>query len=90
VLAVSGEDPAAVDRLAQVQLTLAIQDVPDLRPRDQVAAMEDRHGGEVLEGRDSDVVVLAHAADGRIWVEAGDDRITARRVPYQEMLSDLS
>jgi ribosomal protein L12E/L44/L45/RPP1/RPP2 len=38
----------------------------------QVAAVEDRDAGEVLEAGTDEVVVVAHAADARIRVEAGD------------------
>ena len=76
-----GEDPAAVDRLALVQLAHAIEDVADLRPPDQVAAVEDRHGREVLEGGDGDVIILAHAADRRVRVEARENRVAAHAAP---------
>jgi hypothetical protein len=58
---------------ADGQLTRPVQNVPDLLPPDEVAAVEDRHAGEVLEAGGHEVVVLADAADGRIRVKPRDN-----------------
>jgi hypothetical protein len=45
---------------------------------DQVAAVEDRNTGKILERRIDQVKVTAYAADGRIGIKTGDDRVTER------------
>ncbi len=71
-------DPARGPPVAAAELLAPVQDVPDLRPGDQVAAVVDRRAGEVLEARVREVVVLADAADRGVGVEAGDDRPLGR------------
>lgn len=44
-------------------------------PVQQIFAMVDGESGEVFECRGYEEVVTPNSADGRIWVEAGDDGI---------------
>ena len=75
------EDPAAPLRRPERQLVVAIEHVADELPRDEVAAVEDRHPGQVLERRVDQVVVVADPADRRVRVEPGDDRCGAHVIP---------
>ena len=68
-------DPAARpgEPGAHVQLRRTIEDVPQLRPLDEVARAEDRHTGEVLERGCGEVVLVADTADRGVGVESGKD-----------------
>lgn len=59
----------------EAQLARPVQGVADLRPVQQIAAVEDRHPREVLETGAGEVVVVADAADRRVGVKPGDDRV---------------
>src|SRR2546428_7706449 len=60
------------------ELTGPRKDMPDLAPVHEVAAVEERHAGEILERAGHEEVVLPDAADARVRVEAGNDRIRKR------------
>ncbi|NLS25221.1 hypothetical protein S2M10_01840 [Sphingomonas sp. S2M10] len=70
---------AAVRIAAHVELRGADQRPDDQRPVGEVAAVVDLHAGEPFEGRGRDIIVVADAADRRIGVEAGKDRIADHR-----------
>ena len=64
---------AAVRVAAHVEQALAVEGPLRQRPVGQVARVVDLHAGVPLEGRHGDVVVVAHAEDGRVGVEARQD-----------------
>ncbi len=68
-------DAAGGAGLVEGKLAFAGQAMADLLPVHQVAAVEDGDAGEVLEAAGDEVEVAADAADGRIGMEAGDDRV---------------
>ena len=79
VIANRRREQAARDAGAiELELRRTIEDVPQLRPVDEILALKDRQSGEVREARRDEVVVLADANHARIGVESGENRI---RVP---------
>ena len=62
-------------RLLKRQLRGSVENVAYLLPVLEVAAVVDRHSGEIMEGRVDYVVVFAHRHHGGIGVEAGDYRV---------------
>ena len=61
--------------MLQRQLRGPVQDIADLLPVLQVAAVEHGHAGEVVETRIDQVVVSAHRHHGRVGMETGQDGI---------------
>ena len=60
----------------EIEPVLLSQNVAELGPVDQVAAVEDGNAREIRKTRGHKVVVLANLAYGRIWVEPSDDRVS--------------
>ncbi|OQB89455.1 MAG: hypothetical protein BWX86_02455 [Verrucomicrobia bacterium ADurb.Bin122] len=59
----------------EIKLGRTVDHVANLGPVDEVAAVEDRDAGKIGEGGIDEVIILAHAADGGIGIEAGEDGI---------------
>lgn len=85
-----GRKYAAGDGLAvQRQLRRAIQHVPQLFPVDEIAAVKQRHARKIGKAGGHEIKVVVHAADGRIGIEAGKDRIdefSAHEYPSNRMV----
>ena len=62
--------------LFQRQLRGPVQDVADLLPVLQVAAVIHGHAGEIVKARVDQVVVSSHRHDGRIGMETGQDGVS--------------
>ena len=62
---------ARIGTTLEVELRHPIQHPPDQAPVHQVLGVVNLYPGEPFEGRGSNVVVLAHAANGRIGIETG-------------------
>jgi len=60
---------------AHGELRGAVEDVADLGPVDEVFGVEDGDAGEIVEGGVDEVIVVIHAAEGGIGMEAGDDGV---------------
>jgi hypothetical protein len=45
-----------------------VKDVTNLSPVNQIAAMEDRKPGKILEGRSDQIVVITDPADGGVRI----------------------
>ena len=75
----SGAAWAALPDLEFVELPGPVDDVADLLPAHEIATVEDRQAGHVLEGRAGQVVVLADPADRRVGVAAGKQRVARER-----------
>jgi hypothetical protein len=69
------ENAAGAGRTGQVELALARERVADRSPIDEVAAMEDRHAGEVLEAAARKVEVAADPTDRGVGVHARQDGV---------------
>ncbi|MNC50885.1 hypothetical protein D3C75_1001520 [compost metagenome] len=63
----------------QIQLGRPVQHMAELPPMHQVLAVEDRHTREIFEGGDHQIIVIAYPANGRVRVEAGNNRVTKSR-----------
>ena len=59
--------------VVQRQLRFPRQAMTNLLPVDQIAAVKDRHTGEVFERTGDEVVVPANPADAGVGMESGDD-----------------
>ena len=73
-----GEDAAEGPPVGERELTRPREDMPDLASVHEVAAVEERHAREILERAGHEEVVVPDAADARVRVEAGNDRIRKR------------
>ena len=74
-----GVEPARGRDAVEVELPGPVDDVADLLPAHEIATVEDRQAGHVLEGRAGQVVVLADPADRRVGVAAGKQRVARER-----------
>ena len=61
--------------LVVVELRGPVDDMAELGPVHQVAAVKDRDAGEIGEGGVDQVIVVADAAHAGIGIESGEDRI---------------
>ena len=59
----------------QVQLRRAVQTVADLMPVDKIPGMEHRDAREELKRRCDEIIVLSPAADRRVGIKAGQQRV---------------
>ena len=76
----AGRPDAAGIRLApQIELRRALERAPHEPPIDEIARVMDLHARKPLEGRRGDVIVVAHAADRRVRIEARQDRVADHR-----------
>ena len=57
------------------KLAVTRQNVADLLPVEQIAAVPQRHAGKKLKRAVDEIVILPDAADARIRVKAGDNRV---------------
>ena len=73
------EHAARRPHLLERQLARPREHVPDLPPVDQILAVKDRHAGKILERAVDQIVVVAHAANARIGIEAREHRVLKRR-----------
>ena len=75
-------DAAGRIRLHERELALAREDVADLRPIDQVMALEERHAGEELERAGHEIIGVADTAAAGIREKARDHGVSVlHRVP---------
>ena len=75
-------DAARVGIAEHVQLARASQRPRQQPPVHEIARVMDLHAGVPLEGRRRDVVVVADAHDGRIGIEARQDRVADGSIAY--------
>ena len=87
VLDVRGKDAAARMLAAEArQLRRAVQDVTDLLPVYQIAAVEDRDAREIAEGgRDQEIVSFSVRAEARIGIPARQDGVVHHILSGQGM-----
>src|SRR5581483_5028250 len=69
------EEPVRDARARVVDLPRPIDGVAELFPVHEIAARENRQAGEVREGGVDEEEIVADAAEARVRVEAGEDRI---------------
>ena len=70
-----GVDALGSGDVHQIQLGTAAETVADLGPVHQVPAVEHRNAGKEFKGACHHVVILPHAADAGVRVEAGQNRV---------------
>ena len=71
-------DARRAETMTERQLAGRRQAVADELPVHEIAAVIDRHAGEILEGACDEVKIVAHPAEARIGREAADDRVFKR------------
>ncbi|MNI31039.1 hypothetical protein D3C73_849030 [compost metagenome] len=69
-------DAAAVGIAAHVELRGPVERPRDQTPVHEIARMMDLYARIPFEGRNGDVIVVAGAADRRVGIEAGQDRVS--------------
>ena len=87
-----GPDAAAVGLAAQVELARAVERAGDEAPVHQVAGVVDLDARIPFEGGGGDPVIVFGAADGRVGIEALEDRVLDHGVspPCRRALAGLS
>ncbi len=68
-------DAAGIRFAAHVELRGALKRAPHEPPIDEIARVVDLHARKPFEGRGGDVIIVAHAADRRVRIEARQDRV---------------
>ena len=59
----------------QGQLALAVKNVTDKLPVDEILGMVDRYAGKIVERRVDQIEIIANTANRRVGMVAGEDRI---------------
>src|SRR5690606_20040592 len=71
-----GEKSCTNPAISEIELFRTMDDMPYLFPVHQVGAMEDWQTGKILKCRVNQIIIVAHAANTRVRVKSGKNRVS--------------